>query len=230
MLMDIFSSFDEQNGNFFSLGVPVWLVSGFFVTFFTYGYWWCNGRWGCVQDLLKGFFWEQIMRGRGHSLSGFSGFASVLMIFLLVLNLSGLIPYVFSGTSHLVLTFSLASVLWFSLILSSAFYNFGTFLAMLLPAGAPLGLNPFLVLVESVSLLVRPITLSVRLAANMGAGHIVLSLLGNYLSSGIFMYSFFVVFSMLFVEVFYFMFEVGICLIQSYIFFLLLNLYADEHS
>ena len=95
--------------------------------------------------------------------------------------------------------------------------------------GAPSLLNPFLVLVERVRLLVRPVTLAVRLAANMGAGHIVLCLLGSYLSSGFFCYSRFVVVLITFFGAFYFLFEVGICLIQSYIFFLLLNLYGDEH-
>nr|YP_010303575.1 ATP synthase F0 subunit 6 [Quasilineus sinicus]QXO02047.1 ATP synthase F0 subunit 6 [Quasilineus sinicus] len=229
MLMDIFSSFDEQNGNFFSLSLPVWLVGVFFTSCFLYVYWWNNGRWGVLGDVLSSFMWDQVSRGRGANLCGFGGFVSSLMVFLLVMNLSGLLPYVFSNTSHLIVTFGLASVLWLSLIVSSVFYNFGSFVAVLLPAGAPSVLNPFLVLVETVSLIVRPVTLSVRLAANMGAGHIVLSLLGSYLSAGIFVYSFYVVVSMVFIDVFYFLFEVGICLIQSYIFFLLLNLYADEH-
>lgn len=95
--------------------------------------------------------------------------------------------------------------------------------------GAPAVLNPFLVLVETVSLIVRPITLSVRLAANMGAGHIVLCLVGRYLRRGFFCYSFFPVFLLMGISVFYFLFEVGVCLIQAYIFFLLLNLYGDEH-
>lgn len=114
-------------------------------------------------------------------------------------------------------------------MIRSFFLNFGSFVALLLPAGAPGLLNPFLVLVERVRLLVRPVTLSVRLAANMGAGHIVLSLLGSYLRRGFFCYSGGVVFRMVLVGSFYFLFEVGICIIQAYIFFLLLNLYADEH-
>nr|YP_010146830.1 ATP synthase F0 subunit 6 [Yininemertes pratensis]QQP01059.1 ATP synthase F0 subunit 6 [Yininemertes pratensis] len=229
MLMDIFSSFDEQNGNFLSLGFPVWFGSFFFLGFVFSWYWWGSGRWGSLVMLLKGFCLEQVFRGRGRYLGGFSGGVVGLMTLLLCMNLSGLVPYVFSNTSHLLVTFSLASVLWLSLLVSSVFFNSGSFLAVLLPVGAPSVLNPFLVLVESVSLLVRPVTLSVRLAANMGAGHIVLCLLGSYLSSGFFCYSGYVVVVLVLVNVFYFLFEVGICLVQSYIFFLLLNLYGDEH-
>nr|YP_009131670.1 ATP synthase F0 subunit 6 [Micrura ignea]AJY78578.1 ATP synthase F0 subunit 6 [Micrura ignea] len=230
MLMDIFSSFDEQNGNFFSLGFPMWVVGSGLVSLLVVGYWWQPSRWEAVVMSIKSFMWEQVSRYRGGALRGFSLVVMALMVLLLVLNLGGLIPYVFSTTSHLALTFGLALPLWFSLILSGAFFKPDVFCASLLPAGAPSGLNPFLVLVETVSIAVRPITLSVRLAANMGAGHIVLSLLGGYMSSGFFVYSVSTLAFMVGLEVFYFMFEVGICLIQGYIFFLLLNLYADEHS
>lgn len=105
------------------------------------------------------------------------------------------------------------------------------FVASLLPAGAPAALNPFLILVEIVRISVRPITLSVRLAANIGAGHIVIGLLGTYLSSayfGFFGWQGFLI--LLGIQVFYFFFEFGVGLIQRYIFVLLVTLYADEHS
>ena len=114
-------------------------------------------------------------------------------------------------------------------MLRSGFNNIKSFLAVLLPVGAPAALNPFLVLVETVRIGVRPITLSVRLVANIGAGHIILCLVGSYLSAGIFCYRIVAVLILVFVNVFYFLFEIGVSLIQAYIFFLLLNLYADEH-
>lgn len=229
MLIDIFSSFDEQNGNFLNVGLPVWLGSVFVLSLIFSCYWWRGGRFSCFGDLLKSFGNEQILRGRGKLMGGFRGVLSCLLIFLLVANLSGLVPYVFSTTRHLIVTFCLSSVFWLRLLLRSAFFDFGSFLAVLLPVGAPSVLNPFLVLVERVRLFVRPITLSVRLAANMGAGHIVLCLLGSYLRSGFFCYSNVSVLVIGLIGSFYFLFEVGICLIQCYIFFLLINLYADEH-
>lgn len=175
------------------------------------------------------FCLDQVCRGRGVSLGGFGCVVSGLIVILLVANISGLFPYVFSRTSHLVVRFVLSSVLWFSLLLSSAVYNLKSFLAVLLPVGAPSVLNPFLVLVETVRLVVRPITLSVRLVANIGAGHIILCLLGSYLRSGFFLYSRTVLVFLIGVNIFYFLFEIGVSMIQAYIFFLLLNLYADEH-
>lgn len=117
------------------------------------------------------------------------------------------------------------------LLLSRFFYRTTIFIAILLPAGAPSVLNPFLILVEIVRIIVRPITLSVRLAANIGAGHIVIGLLGTYLRSSYFgFFGIFGFFILVLVQVFYFFFEFGVGLIQSYIFFLLVTLYADEHS
>ena len=113
--------------------------------------------------------------------------------------------------------------------MSGALFNPSSAAARLLPGGAPAALNPFLVIVETVSLCVRPITLSIRLVANIRAGHIVLGLIGTYLSSGLFTYPTIAVASLIFIQVFYFMFEVGVALIQAYIFSLLVTLYSDDH-
>ncbi len=97
-----------------------------------------------------------------------------------------------------------------------------------MPGGAPDWLNPFLVIVETLRIIVRPITLSFRLAANITAGHIILGLIGIYTRAAVFSSSTAFLF-LLFVQTGYVLFEVGICLIQAYIFCLLATLYADEH-
>jgi len=99
----------------------------------------------------------------------------------------------------------------------------------LLPIGAPAALNPFLVIIETVSIMVRPITLSVRLTANIRAGHIVLTLIGNYLTTSFFISGIFSIALLLRIQVFYTIFEFGIGIIQAYIFCLLITLYSDEH-
>ena len=115
-----------------------------------------------------------------------------------------------------------------SLIITAAVWSPSSFAAHLLPAGAPDWLNPFLVLIETIRICLRPITLSFRLAANIRAGHIVLGLIAIYISRRIFYPS--LSLGLLFItQVFYTLFEVGICLIQAYIFCLLLTLYSDDH-
>nr|YP_010502217.1 ATP synthase F0 subunit 6 [Leocrates chinensis]UXC96462.1 ATP synthase F0 subunit 6 [Leocrates chinensis] len=171
---------------------------------------------------------SQSNRTLGSTLKGFSNMITALFILIMSTNLMGLIPYSFSFSSHLLMTLTLGLPLWLSLIASAVTHAPSTWAASLLPGGAPDILNPFLVMIETVSISVRPITLSFRLAANMTAGHIILSLAGVYASAGLFssMISFI---SLFMVQTFYIIFEVGICLIQGYIFCLLLTLYADEH-
>jgi len=105
------------------------------------------------------------------------------------------------------------------------FYDLSSFLAHLQPLGSPAFLNPFLCLIELVSLLVRPVTLAVRLTANLSTGHILMALLGvGFVNSGFVLMAF-----ILLIGMFYFIFEMGVCFIQGYIFTLLPTLYLDEH-
>lgn len=152
-----------------------------------------------------------------------------LFLFLIFINLAGLVPYVFRTTSHLAISFSLGFPMWLSLIISGTVFTPSSTVAALLPIGAPALLNPFLILIETVRIMVRPITLSVRLIANISAGHIVLTLIGNYLTARLFIGSLSSTIVLLRIQVFYTIFEFGISMIQAYIFCLLITLYSDEH-
>nr|AOV83577.1 ATP synthasa subunit 6 [Phasianella australis] len=229
VLVDIFSSFDDHNFVFMSFYVLMWLFSLSVLFCFNMKYWVGMSRWSYLFNLPKSIMMSQLMRSFGLKLGGFVNVVASLFLLLIFLNLMGLIPYVFSVTTHLAFSLSLGLPFWLSLIISGSFYSPLSVLASLLPSGAPAVLNPFLVLVETVSLCVRPITLSIRLVANMSAGHIVLGLLGTYLSSGIFTYSTLALGFLVLVQVFYFMFEMGVALIQAYIFSLLITLYSDDH-
>nr|NP_038234.1 ATP synthase F0 subunit 6 [Pupa strigosa]BAA89023.1 ATPase6 [Pupa strigosa] len=152
-------------------------------------------------------------------------FLVTLMSYLILMNLAGLIPFVYGATSSLWFAGSMALLLWMLLILSGWQRSPMESAAHLAPSGAPAALLPVLVLIETVSILIRPLTLTVRLIANISAGHIVMSLIANTLvSSGVLsMVSIFAV------NVGYEMFEVFVCFIQAYIFTLLVKLYAEEH-
>nr|BAB97229.1 adenosine triphosphatase subunit 6 [Tigriopus japonicus] len=98
---------------------------------------------------------------------------------LVCLNLGGLLPYVFTGTAHLSFTLSLGLPLWLGQIVYSSFKQPLWVLAHLVPQGAPGALSPFMVLIELVSNVIRPLTLGVRLFANLTAGHILVVLLSG---------------------------------------------------
>nr|ULR86925.1 ATP synthase F0 subunit 6 [Littorina brevicula] len=229
MLVDIFSSFDDNNQVFMSLYMLMWAFSLVIILIFSSNYWVAAPRWTPIISLFKDTISSQVFRSFGLSLGGFLNVITGLFLFLIFLNLAGLIPYVFSPTSHLAVSLSLGLPLWLSLLISGAFFNPSSVVAGLLPMGAPAPLNPFLVLIESVSILVRPITLSVRLMANMSAGHIVLTLIGNYMTTSLFMPGAFSMLLLISIQVLYTIFEFGIGVIQAYIFCLLITLYSDEH-
>nr|AXA45217.1 ATP synthase F0 subunit 6 [Clavatula tripartita] len=230
MLMDIFSSFDDNNQVFMSLYILMWLFPLATVSLFSVSYWtMLPPQWTSVVSTFKDTVSSQIFRSYGLKMGGFMNIITGLFLFLIMMNMAGLMPYVFSPTSHLAVSLSLGLPLWLSLIVSAVFFNPSSVVAGLLPMGAPAPLNPFLVLIETVSIMVRPITLSVRLTANMSAGHIVLTLIGNYLTTSMFLSSVFSMLILLAIQVMYTVFEFGISLIQAYIFCLLITLYSDEH-
>nr|QTT61294.1 ATP synthase F0 subunit 6 [Tritia incrassata] len=229
MLVDIFSSFDDNNQVFMSLYVLMWIFSLITIVLFSSSYWVMSPRWLSIVSVFKDTASSQVFRSFGINMGGFVNIITGLFLFLILMNMSGLVPYVFSPTSHLAVSLSLGLPLWLTLIVSAVFYNPSSVVAGLLPMGAPAPLNPFLVIIETVSIMVRPITLSVRLTANMSAGHIVLTLIGNYLTASFFMSSVFSMLLLLSIQVLYTVFEFGISLIQAYIFCLLITLYSDEH-
>nr|YP_009743658.1 ATP synthase F0 subunit 6 [Euspira pila]QIE11962.1 ATP synthase F0 subunit 6 [Euspira pila] len=229
MLVDIFSSFDDSNQVFMSMYFLMWIFSLIVVLIFSSNYWVASPSWLAFINIFKDTGSSQVFRSFGLNLGGFLNVMSGLFLFLIFMNLSGLIPYVFSPTSHLAVSLSLGLPLWLSLIISAIFFNPSSVVAGLLPMGAPAPLNPFLVLIETVSILVRPITLSVRLTANMSAGHIVLTLIGNYLTASFFLSGIFSMALLVSIQIFYTIFEFGISMIQAYIFCLLITLYSDEH-
>ena len=229
MLVDIFSSFDDNNQVFMSLYFLMWTFSLAIILIFSSAYWVSSPRWMMVIHTFKDTITSQVFRSFGLNLGGFMNVIAGLFLFLIFLNLRGLIPYVFSPTSHLAVSLSLGLPLWLSLLVSGVFFSPSSVVAGLLPIGAPAALNPFLVLIETVSIMVRPITLSVRLMANIRAGHIVLTLVGNYMTTAVLTAGIFSSLLLVSIQVLYSVFEFGIGVIQAYIFCLLITLYSDEH-
>lgn len=143
----------------------------------------------------------------------------ILFYFILLLNLTGLFPYVFTITAHIALTFSLALRFWLSFLIMRLTKNTKLFLAHLVPLGTPITLSQFIRIIERVSLLIRPITLSVRLAANITAGHILIALCRSPI---LFINSFSTALLLLVIL------EIAVAFIQAYVFVTLLSIYLRE--
>uniref|UniRef100_A0AAT9J482 ATP synthase subunit a n=1 Tax=Haementeria sp. COZEM-ANN-HIR-001/002 TaxID=3157987 RepID=A0AAT9J482_9ANNE len=231
MMPDIFSAFDIFQFNSISL-IPKTIIMLFtmmmMLTMYN-NFWLTFNRYISSITYPMNIIFSQLMRTNSKYMKAYSITIFNLFLILIIINLLGMIPFSFSISTHLIFTLSLGLPLWLTIILSSFTYNKKEFIAKLLPDGAPEWLNPFLVLIETISISVRPLTLSFRLAANMSAGHIVLSLLGIYASLSIcsnLMGSIL----LLLLTMGYILFEFAICMIQAYIFTLLLSLYTDDHT
>nr|AUW35239.1 ATP synthase F0 subunit 6 [Dinophilus gyrociliatus] len=227
MLMDIFSSFDPNISSLSHMSIlPLMLMTTPFLLMLYKNNLSLNSF---SMNSILSIMNEQTGRTNSKMILTSSIIFSSLFLTIIVVNLLGMVPYFFSFTSHLFFSLSLGLPLWLALLISSAIYKPKHFVAHFLPGGAPDWLNPFLVLIELLSTAVRPITLSFRLAANMTAGHVVIALLATYLEPTIFNIPNMSMFFLMGTQAFYFLFEVAICLIQAYIFCLLLTLYADDH-
>lgn len=147
-----------------------------------------------------------------------------IFLFILFSNLMGLMPYVFTRTSHLSVTLVLALPLWLGRILWSSLFQYNSLLAHLVPTGTPAILMPVIVIIETVSSIIRPMTLSIRLAANIVAGHLLLTLLGSQGPNlaGAALIILFVGLILLL------LLEVAVACIQSYVFTILSSLYLNE--
>lgn len=232
MLIDIFSALDPATNsiiNYSLTSTPIWLINFIFIFIVTSSYWATPNRLSTSIVSIISILYFQASRTTGLIIKSFPRILRTLFIIIIVINLHGLIPYRFSITRHLIFTIRIGLVIWFAILLSSITFKPVNFIGRLLPGGAPDWLNPFLALIETTRILVRPITLSFRLAANIRAGHIVLRLIGIYTASAI-ITSIQTSTILLITQTGYILFEVGICLVQAYIFTLLLTLYADDHS
>nr|WBQ42649.1 ATP synthase F0 subunit 6 [Nereis pelagica] len=229
MMLDIFSSFDPGINHINNASPLIfWMTVLSSITIFSLSMWTTPTTVTVISSSVMKVMNDQSNRTVGAHIKGFNSLLVSLFIIIINVNLIGLLPTVFSYSSHLLFTLSYGLPLWLALIMSAIVSNTYSWTASLLPGGAPHWLNPFLVLIETISITVRPITLSFRLAANMSAGHIVLTLISTYSANALFssIPSLAILMS---IQLGYIMFEFGICLIQGYIFCLLLSLYADDH-
>nr|QXF68521.1 ATP synthase F0 subunit 6 [Stagmatoptera biocellata] len=144
--------------------------------------------------------------------------------FILYNNFMGLFPYIFTSTSHMALTLSLALPMWSSFMIFGWINNTKYMFAHLVPQGTPGALMPFMVCIETISNIIRPGTLAIRLAANMIAGHLLMTLLGNTGSN--MMMS--LIPLLIMTQLLLLTLESAVAMIQSYVFAVLSTLYSSE--
>ena len=155
---------------------------------------------------------------------------SGLFIYILINNLVGMVPYSFAPTSHFIITFSMS----FTIVIGATILGFQVhslkFFSLLVPSGCPLALLPLLVLIEFISYLSRPVSLGLRLGANILSGHMLLNILAgftyNIIKKGI-LYFFLGLVPLAFIIAFSAL-ELGIAFIQAQVFVVLTSSYIKD--
>lgn len=220
MIIRLFSVFDPST-MILSLN---WLRMVLWLFVFPYFYWIKKSRFVIFISFLVSFLQKEFKALIGSS----SGYGVILLIislffFIIINNLFGLVFYVFTVTAHFVVTISLALPFWVGLILYGWINHINHMFSHLVPYGTPGVLLVFIVIVERISRLIRPLTLSVRLGANIIAGHLLMVLLGG-ISSGFGIIGAVVILGQILLLVL----ELAVAVIQAYVFCTLFILYYEE--
>nr|YP_009945230.1 ATP synthase F0 subunit 6 [Pedetontus zhejiangensis]QOE17737.1 ATP synthase F0 subunit 6 [Pedetontus zhejiangensis] len=223
MMTNLFSVFDPTT-KIFNINLN-WLSTLLGMSLIPYIFWLMPMRMNMIWNLIIMTLHKEfkiLMGPQGHQ--GSSIFFVTLFSIIMFNNLLGLFPYIFTSTSHLILTLTLALPLWLSFMLYGWLNYTQHMFAHLVPQGTPPILMPFMVCIETISNMIRPGTLAIRLAANMIAGHLLLTLMGNMGPSLSMLFVSFLIFG----QILLLTLEVAVAIIQSYVFAILSTLYSSE--
>nr|YP_009073561.1 ATP synthase F0 subunit 6 [Cottus czerskii]AIQ81049.1 ATP synthase F0 subunit 6 [Cottus czerskii] len=189
---------------------------------------WLNSRFLALQGWFINRFTQQLLLPLSLGGHKWAALLTSLMIFLITMNMLGLLPYTFTPTTQLSLNLGLATPLWLATVIIGMRNQPTHALGHLLPEGTPGPLIPVLIVIETISLFIRPLALGVRLTANLTAGHLLIQLIST---------AAFVLLSSMpavalltsTVLVLLTLLEVAVAMIQAYVFVLLLTLYLQEN-
>nr|YP_009917423.1 ATP synthase F0 subunit 6 [Nabis ferus]QLF99790.1 ATP synthase F0 subunit 6 [Nabis ferus] len=221
MMNNLFSAFDPASSNMMSLN---WMSTLIVFMLIPLNYWMLPSRYSMIMYIVMDKLHNEFKTLLTYKVKGFTLLFVSLFMFILVNNIYGLIPYIFTSSSHLVFSLALSLPLWMSLMLFGWINHTQHMFAHLIPMGTPPLLMPFMVLIETTSNFIRPGSLAVRLTANMIAGHLLMSLLGNNSIST----STTVMSLLMLVQMMLMLFETAVSIIQAYVFSVLSTLYTSE--
>jgi F-type H+-transporting ATPase subunit a len=181
------------------------------------------GRWQSMAELMYEFVANMIRDNVGHEGRKYFPFIFTLFMFVLFGNMLGMIPYTFTYTSHIIVTFGLAIVVFIGVTIIGFVRHGAGYLRMFFPHGAPLATAIILVPIELISYCSRPFSLAIRLFANMTVGHIILKVMAGFIImlgiAGIAPMAFLGGLTVL---------EFGIALLQAYVFTILSCIYLHD--
>nr|YP_010947336.1 ATP synthase F0 subunit 6 [Mustilizans shennongi]WGO62363.1 ATP synthase F0 subunit 6 [Mustilizans shennongi] len=223
MMSNLFSIFDPTTN---LLNIPFnWISTLLGILFIPYYFWMIPNRffffWSFIMNKLHNEFKTLL---KNNYFKGSTFIFISLFTFVFFNNFLGLFPYIFTSTSHLTLTLSISLPLWLSFMMYGWINNYQHMFSHMIPQGTPSILMPFMVLIETISNIIRPGTLAVRLTANMIAGHLLMTLLsgtGPNLPS-------YLIIMLIIIQILLLILESAVAIIQSYVIAILSTLYSSE--
>ena len=181
------------------------------------------GRWQSMAELSYEFIAGLLRDNVGSEGRRYFPFIFSLFMFILFANLLGLLPYAFTTTSHIIVTFVLAMVVFIGVTIVGLVRHGGHFFSYFVPSGVPMAVMPLMIPIEIISYLSRPVSLAVRLFANMTAGHTMMKVFAGFIIPlGVFGVAPFVV------DVALVGFELLVAFLQAYVFTVLTCLYLHD--
>ena len=231
MIPSIFSSFDPaSNLIFFYAPTFFWLIALTTIILAFPSLWATSNRPDSSINSLLSIPFNQTSLSQANHLKSFPLILASLFLLILFLNLTGNLPYVFSISSHFLFSISFAFPMWLALLTSQTnTFSHEPLLLHSIPNASPIWLTGPIVFIEFIRNIIRPLTLGLRLAINITAGHVIVGIMSQFLTN------FFVQFDTLPLTILlgaatgYSIFELAISSIQTYIFCLLLSLYSNDH-
>nr|YP_009693815.1 ATP synthase F0 subunit 6 [Polyplectron malacense]QEI03739.1 ATP synthase F0 subunit 6 [Polyplectron malacense] len=223
-------SFFDQFSSPYLLGIPLILPSLLLPALLlpSPGNRWINNRLSTIQLWSVHLITKQLMTPLNKAGHKWALLLSSLILLLLLINLLGLLPYTFTPTTQLSMNMALALPLWLATLLIGLRNQPSISLGHLLPEGTPTPLIPALILIETTSLLIRPLALGVRLTANLTAGHLLIQLISTATITLLPMMPSISALTALILFLLTIL-EVAVAMIQAYVFVLLLSLYLQEN-
>ncbi len=210
------------NSSLFMLFVGTFIVLYFMLAFRSKGL--VPSRFQLSGELAYGMISGMLDQNVGPKGKKFVPLIFTLFMFVLTCNLFGMIPYGFTVTSHISITFALAMMVFLLVTLLGIYLHGFRFFSLFLPAGTPWWLAPLMVVIELFAYLARPVSLSLRLAANMVAGHVLLKVMAGFVVS---MVIYLKILPIPFIVVLI-GFELFVAVLQAYIFTILSCVYLSD--
>lgn len=223
MITNLFSIFDPSTKIIFNFSLN-WISLLIFLIIIPNIFWLIPNNINLIYTKLLNILFNEFKIIIKKKNNNFNLIFISLFIFIIINNFIGLFPYIFTGTRHLSINLTLSIPIWLSIIIYGWINTTNNIFIHLVPQGTPNLLIPFIILIESIRNLIRPITLTIRLTANIIAGHLLLTLLGNLGPKLIIIF----LPLLLIVQIVLLTLESAVAIIQSYVFSVLITLYVRE--